>query len=245
MIYGNGDQIVQSPGVVTITYEMIHDTRIIPTDGRPHVGPTIRQYLGDAIGHWEGDELVVETTNFTNKTAIGVNGNGNRHSPQLKLTERFKRVAKDVVQYQVTVDDPLTYERPFTMSMPLTPLDGGRILPYSCHEGNMALTQSLGGERAEDRRLEEDRAKGIIRARRPVQDGLGVGGAPAGPGGGFGGRGAGGRSSRRNRRRRSTRRSRGDRRVLLGTELRLCGFCELCVDRRYCAGAGSIRSSAA
>ena len=94
--------------------------------------------------------------------------------------------------YQVTVDDPQTYERPFTMSMPLTPLDGGRILPYSCHEGNMALTQSLGGERAEDRRLEEDRAKGIIRARRPVQDGLGVGGAPVGPGGGgFGGGGRG------------------------------------------------------
>jgi len=190
VIYGNGNQIMQSPGVVTITYEMIHDTRIIHTDGRPHVGKAIRQYLDDAIGYWEGDELVVETTNFTNQTAIGVNGNGNRHSTQLKLTERFKRVAKDIVQYQVTVDDPLTYERPFTMSMPLTPLDGARILPYTCHEGNMALFQSLGAERAEDRRLEEDRAKGIIRARRPVQDGLGVGGAPAGPGGGlFGGRG--------------------------------------------------------
>jgi hypothetical protein len=189
VIYGNGNQIVQGPGVVTITYEMIHDTRIIHTDGRPHVGPAIRQYLGNSIGRWEGDELVVETTGFTDRTAIGLNGNGNRTSTQLKLTERFKRVAKDLVQYQVTVDDPVTYERPWTMSMPLTPLDGGRILPYSCHEGNMALTQSLGGERAEDRALEADRAKGIIRPRRPVQDGLGVGGAPAGPGG-FGGRGA-------------------------------------------------------
>jgi hypothetical protein len=96
------------------------------------------------------------------------------------------------VQYQVTVDDPFTYERPWTISMPLTPLDGGRILPYSCHEGNMALVQSLGAERAEDRRLEEDRAKGVIRARRPVQDGLGIGGTPVGPGGGGfgGGRGA-------------------------------------------------------
>jgi hypothetical protein len=189
VIYGNGNQIVQGPGVVTITYEMIHDTRIIHTDGRPHVGPAIRQYLGNSIGRWEGDGLVVETTGFTDRTAIGLNGNGNRTSTQLKLTERFKRVAKDIVQYQVTVDDPVTYERPWTMSMPLTPLDGGRILPYSCHEGNMALTQSLGGERAEDRALEADRAKGIIRPRRPVQDGLGVGGAPAGPGG-FGGRGA-------------------------------------------------------
>jgi hypothetical protein len=192
VIYGNGAQIVQGPGVVAITYEMIHDTRIIHTNGRAHVGPAIHEYLGDPQGHWEGDELVVETTNFTDRTAIGLNGNGNRTSTRLTLTERFKRVAKDVVQYQVTVDDPLTYERPWTMSMPLTPLDGGRILPYSCHEGNMALTQSLGGERAEDRRLEEDRAKGIIRARRPVQDGLGVGGAPVGPGGGGfgGGRGA-------------------------------------------------------
>jgi hypothetical protein len=191
VIYGNGQEISQSPGYVTITYEMIHDTRVIPTDGRAHVSPKIHLLLGNSVGHWEGDELVVETTNFTNQTAIGVNGNGNRHSTQLKFIERFKRVAKDVVQYQVTIDDPLTYERPWTMSYPLTPLDGGRILPYTCHEGNMALTQSLGGERAEDRALAEDLKKGIVRARRPVQDGLGVGGAPVGPGGGglFGGRG--------------------------------------------------------
>jgi len=190
VIYGNGQEIQQSPGYVTITYEMIHDTRVIPTDGRPHVNPKIQLILGNSVGHWEGDELVVETTNFTNKTAIGVNGNGNRHSTQLNFIERIKRVAKDIVQYQVTIDDPLTYERPWTMSFPLTPLDGGRILPYTCHEGNMALTQSLGGERAEDRALAEDLKKGVVRARRPVQDGLGVGGAPAVPGGGlFGGRG--------------------------------------------------------
>jgi hypothetical protein len=190
VIYGNGQEISQSPGYVTITYEMIHDTRVIPTDGRKHVDPKIRLILGNSVGHWEGDELVVETTNFTDKTAIGVNGNGNRHSTQLKFIERIKRVAKDIVQYQVTIEDPLTYERPWTMSFPLTPLDGGRILPYTCHEGNMAILQSLGGERAEDRALAEDLKKGIVRARRPVQDGLGVGGAPAGPGGGlFGGRG--------------------------------------------------------
>ena len=193
VIYGNGAEIMQSPGYVTITYEMVHDTRIIPTDGRKHVDPKIHLILGNSVGHWAGYELVVETTNFTDKTAIGVNGNGNRHSTQLKLTERFKRVAKDIVQYQVTIDDPKTYERPWTMSFPLTPLDGGRILPYTCHEGNMALTQSLGGERAEDRALAEDLKKGIVRPRRPVQDGLGVGGAPAAPGGGlFGGGGPGG-----------------------------------------------------
>src|ERR1041384_7551295 len=116
VIYGNGQRIVQAPGVVALTYEMVHDTRVIYTDGRPHIGQAIRQYLGDSRAHWEGDELVVETTNLTDQTAIGVNGNGNRHSTQLKLTERIKRVAKDIVQYQVTIDDPLTYERPWTMS---------------------------------------------------------------------------------------------------------------------------------
>jgi hypothetical protein len=192
VIYGNGEEITQSPGYVTITYEMVHDTRIIPTDGRKHLDPKIHLVLGNSVGHWEGDELVVETTNFTDKTAIGVNGNGNRHSTELKLVERFKRVAKDVVQYQVTIEDPKTYERPWTMSFPLTPLDGGRILPYTCHEGNMALFQSLGGERAEDRALADDLKKGIVRPRRPVQDGLGVGGAPATPGGGLFGGGPGG-----------------------------------------------------
>jgi hypothetical protein len=190
VIYGNGQRIQQSPGVVAISYEMVHDTRIIYTDGRPHVASGIRQYLGDARGRWEGEELVVETTNMTDQTAIGLNGNGNRHSAQLKLTERFKRVASDIVQYQVTVDDPVTYVRPFTLSYPLTPLDGGGLLPYDCHEGNMALKQSLGAERAEDRALDEDRKKGINRPRRPVQDGLGVGGQPNAPVGRAGGAGA-------------------------------------------------------
>jgi hypothetical protein len=185
VVYGNGQRIVQAPGVVAVTYEMIHDTRLIYTDGRPHINQAIRQYLGDSRAHWEGDELVVETTNLTDKTAIGPNGNGNRHSAQMKLTERYKRVADDIVQYQLTVDDPVTYERPFTLSLPLTPLDGGKLLPYDCHEGNYALLQSLGAERAEDRALEEDRKKGIIRPRRPVQDGLGVGGQPISEGAGI------------------------------------------------------------
>jgi hypothetical protein len=190
VVYGNGNRIVQAPGVVAITYEMIHDTRVIYTDGRAHLGQAVHQYLGDSRGRWEGDELVVETTNLTDRTAIGLNGGGNRHSARMKLTERFKRVAGDIMQYQITIEDPVTYERPFTISMPLTPLDGGRLLPYECHEGNMALLQALGGERIEDRRLAEDLAKGIVRARRPVQDGLGVGGAPIGAPG-PGGRGAG------------------------------------------------------
>jgi hypothetical protein len=185
VVYGNGQRIVQAPGVVALSYEMVHDTRLIYTDGRPHINQAIRQYLGDSRAHWDGDELVVETTNLTDRTAIGPNGNGNRHSGEMKLTERFKRVADDVLQYQITIDDPVTYARPFTLSLPLTPLDGGKLLPYDCHEGNYAILQSLGGERAEDRALEEDRKKGIIRPRRPVQGGLGVGGQPIAEGAGI------------------------------------------------------------
>jgi hypothetical protein len=169
VIYGNGNRIVQAPGMVAISYEMVHDTRVIYTDGRPHAGQAIRQYLGDSRGRWQGDELIVETTNLTDKTSIGLNGNGLRHSARMKLTERIKRIGNDVLQYQVTIDDPVTYERPFTISMPLTPLSGGVLLPYECHEGNYAISQSLAAERAEDRALEEDRAKGINRLRRPVQ----------------------------------------------------------------------------
>jgi hypothetical protein len=180
VIYGNGNRIVQAPGVIAITYEMVHDTRVIYTDGRPHVGQGIRQYLGDSRGHWEGGDLVVETTNLSDRTAIGLNGGGIRHSTKMRLTERIRRVASDILQYQITVDDPLTYQQPFTISMPLTPLDGGELLPYECHEGNMALLQALGGERAEDRKLAADLARGIRRPRRPVQDGLGVGGQPLG-----------------------------------------------------------------
>src|SRR5687767_8856640 len=159
---------------------MIHDTRVLYTDGRPHIGQGIRQYLGDSRARWDGDELVVETTNLTDKTSIGGNGNGLRHSAQMKIVERFKRVADDILQYQFTIDDPVTYVRPFTMSFPLTPLDGGVILPYECHEGNQAVRNSLSAERAEDKALADDLARGIVRARRPVQD------APAGGGRGRG-----------------------------------------------------------
>ena len=195
VIYGNGNRIVQAPGLVAISYEMIHDTRILYTDGRPHIGTAIRQYLGDARARWEGDELVVETTNLTDRTSIGGNGNGLRHSERMTIVERFKRVAEDLIQYQFTVDDPVTYARPFTLSMPWTPLDGGMLLPYECHEGNQAVRNSLSAERAEDRALADDLAKGIIRTRRPVQEGGRGGAAPrrgsdAAARGGGAGRGA-------------------------------------------------------
>ena len=169
--YGNGNRIVQAPGMVVITYEMIHDTRVIYTDGRPRLGQAIRQYLGDSRARWDGATLVVETTNLTDKTSIATGGVGLRHSAETTLTERITRVAADVLQYQVTIDDPLTYVEPFTISMPLTPPYGGMLLPYDCHEGNYSLAHALSAERAEDRAVEEDRQRGIIRPRRPVQEG--------------------------------------------------------------------------
>jgi hypothetical protein len=198
VIYGNGNRIVQAPGVVALSYEMLPDTRIFYTDGRARISQTIGQYLGDSRARWEGEELVVETTNLTDLTAFGVNGNGTRHSKAMRITERFRRVAEGIVQYQATWDDPLTYQAPFTVSFPLTPLDGGMLLPYDCHPGNTAISMSLPAERQEDRLLAQDLAKGVTRPRRAVQEcGAGVGSAPvAGCGtapapaaGGRGGRG--------------------------------------------------------
>jgi hypothetical protein len=186
VIYGNGNRIVQAPGVVAFSYEMLPDTRIFHTDGRPHLQQKIVQYLGDSVARWEGEELVVETTNLTDLTAFGVNGNGTRHSKAMKITERFRRVAPDIIQYQATWDDPLTYEKPFTVSFPLTPLDGGVLLPYECHSGNKAIEMSLAAERDEDRSMAEAAANGIKRERRPINQNAGGGGG----GGRGGGRGA-------------------------------------------------------
>jgi hypothetical protein len=165
-IYGNGVTIVQGPGSVAISYEMVHDTRIIPLDGRPRLASTTRQYMGDARGRFEGDTLVVETTNFTDKTAIS----GVRHSDALRLTERIRRVDDSTIDYEVTIDDPKTYARPWTMVLQLTQPPGGfQMFPYECHEGNHGLRNILSAERAEDQALADDLKKGIVRKRRPVQ----------------------------------------------------------------------------
>jgi hypothetical protein len=167
--YGNGNTIVQAPGMVIISYEMVHDTRVIYTDGRKHLNSGVRQYLGDSRGRWEGNTLVVDTRNFTDKTSVGPNGNGLRHSADMVMTERITRVGDDIVQYEVSVNDPKTYTAPFTISMPLTPLRGDMLLPYECHEGNYGLKNALSAERAEDKAVADDLAKGITRPRRPVQ----------------------------------------------------------------------------
>jgi hypothetical protein len=167
--YGNGNRIIQTPDSVVIAYEMIHDTRIVPVDGRAPLMNRVRQYLGDSRGRWEGDTLVIETTNFTDRTSIGPNGNGLRHSDEMKIVEHFTRVADDVLVYDMTMIDPKTYTRPFTIAAPLVSTPGFQLLPYDCHEGNEAIYNIMRGQRAEDRAIEEDRARGIIRPRRPVQ----------------------------------------------------------------------------
>jgi hypothetical protein len=185
VIYGNGNRIVQGPGMVAFSYEMLPDTRLFHLDGRAHVNQKIGMYMGDSRARWEGDELVVETTNLTDQTAFGINGLGTQHSKAMRITERFLRVADDIIQYQATWDDPFTYTAPFTVSFPLTPLDGGVLLPYECHSGNKAIEMSLAAERHEDRTMAEASAKGIKRERRPINQNAG--------GGGRGGAGRGGR----------------------------------------------------
>jgi hypothetical protein len=162
VIYGNGLEIHQTPTDVVIRYEMIHETRIIPIDDpRPRLGDGIKMYMGDARGRFEGDTLVVETKNLIGRTAIGNNGNGPPLTPSATLVERFTRVADDRIDYSVTVTDPETYTAPFTIAFPITPQPDYQVLPYECHEGNMALRNILSAARAEDRAIAEARAKGL------------------------------------------------------------------------------------
>jgi len=157
VVYNNGTEIVQAPGYVAIRYEMIHDTRIIPLDpstssgSRPRLSAAIRQYMGDARGHWEGDTLVVDTTNFNG--TIGVTGNGRLRptSDALHVTERFTRTSPDTVQYQATVRDPKTWTAPWTVSFPLKRDDGYGFYEYACHEGNNAMRNILSGARAAEK----------------------------------------------------------------------------------------------
>jgi hypothetical protein len=148
-IYGNAYQIVQTPDTVAIRYEMIHETRIIPLDGRPHARPGVRLLMGDARGHFDGDTLVVETTNFTNRTHFGYNNRYN--SDKEKIVERFTPVAPGKLTWEVTIDDPEVWTRPWTFAMTLTRDDTQPIFEYACHEGNYGLRDILSGARAEDR----------------------------------------------------------------------------------------------
>jgi hypothetical protein len=147
-IYGNSYRIVQGQGFVAILYEMIHEARVIPLESQPrqHVGSGIHLDMGDARGHWEGDTLVVETTNFHPRSVYR-----NANAATLRLTERFTRISPDKVKWSVTVDDPSTWTRPWTFAMPLTANESEPLLPYECHEGNYGLRNILSAARAEER----------------------------------------------------------------------------------------------
>jgi hypothetical protein len=176
VIYGNGLRITQNPTSVAISYEMIHDTRIIALDDRPHLSADVRQYMGNARGRWEADTLVVETANFTDKTSIGGNGNGTRHSESLILTERFTRVDPDMIEYIATVEDPVTYTAPFTIRLMITTQPNYETYEYNCHEGNGAVGHSLSGERAYERQVAEAIAKG--ETPPPRANGMNIYGRP-------------------------------------------------------------------
>jgi hypothetical protein len=145
--YGNGTQIIQSREYVAIRYEMIHETRLIPLERRAHVGEKIRMYMGDSRGRWENGALVVETSNLTDKTNIT---GGVRHSRNLRLIERFARLDDETIQYDVTIDDPQTWVRPWRLSFPLIREAAYELFEYACHEGNRALPNILEASRLEE-----------------------------------------------------------------------------------------------
>jgi hypothetical protein len=147
-LYNNNYQIVQAPGYVMILVEMIHDVRVIPLDGRPNLSSNVRQWMGSSRGRWEGDTLVVETANFTDKTAF------QGSSENMRLTERFTRVDEKTIRYRFTVDDPSTWSRPWSAEVPWTQTIGP-LFEHACHEGNYGMMNTLAGARADEKRAAE------------------------------------------------------------------------------------------
>ena len=155
-VYGNGARIVQTPDSVVISYEMVHDTRVIPLDGRPHIGAGLKQWMGDSRARWDGDTLVVESSNFTDRTNVG----GAKHSEALRIVERFTRIDPEMIDYEIRVDDPHTFTQPWTMRMTITRQPDYEIYEYGCHEGNNAMRNALSAERAYEAAVAEAKAKG-------------------------------------------------------------------------------------
>jgi hypothetical protein len=154
--YNNNYQIFQTPPHVAILHEMVHDVRIVPLDNRPHLAPAVRQWNGDARGRWDGDTLVVESTNFSPKQEYTF---GPRTSSGgMRLIERFTRLDKDTLMYEFTVEDPKTFSRPFSAEFPMR--KGEAVYEYACHEGNYGMVGILGGSREIERKAAEDARKG-------------------------------------------------------------------------------------
>jgi len=155
--YNMNYQILQTPRYVAILHEMFHDVRIIPTDGRPHVGQNIRQWLGDPRGRWEDNTLIVETANFADKASYWWSASWRASRPSLRLVERFTRVDAETINYQFTMDDPTMFSRPWTAAVPMTTnqaargVTTGRLYEYACHEGNYSIVNVLSGARAREK----------------------------------------------------------------------------------------------
>jgi hypothetical protein len=145
VMYGNNYQIIQAPGYIVITYEIVHEARVIPLDGRTHIGRAIRAHMGDPRGRWDGNALVVETTNFTSASAYR-----NANAETFRVIERFTRVAPDRIEWTATLDDPTTWTSPWTIAMPLT-ADPNPIFGFECHEHNYGLRNILSAARAAER----------------------------------------------------------------------------------------------
>lgn len=180
-IYNSGSRIVQGPGWVAFQNEMIHETRVIPTDGRPQVGSSISNWMGTSVGRWEGDVLVVETRNIKPESPV----NGQPLSDQGVIVERFTLSDPHTLDYRVTINDPKTYVAPFTYRMPIPREEDYGYFEYACHEGNYAMPNLLRGSRVEEKRRAEAAARGekVPEYVEPARGG--------GPGGGRGGRGGG------------------------------------------------------
>ena len=156
-LYGNSVQIIQSKDYVAIRYEMVHESRLIPIAGRgaarQHINPTLTSYYGDATARWEGDTLVVDTVNYNGKLGVGFfGGGGGATTATLHTIEKFTRTAPNKVEYSATFDDPKTWTRPWTFSLPFTEDDSQAIFEYACHEGNYGLRNILSAGRSDDRK---------------------------------------------------------------------------------------------
>ena len=147
--YNNNYHIAQTPDYVAIRYEMLAEIRFIPLDGRPHLEPNVRQWMGNSRGHWEGNTLVVETTGYSPKSTFVFPA-----SDALRVVERFTRTAEGTIDYQYTVHDPATYTKPWTAVLPMVKSEGP-IYEYACHEGNYGMTNLLAGSRAEEKAAAE------------------------------------------------------------------------------------------
>jgi hypothetical protein len=152
--YNSNYHIVQGPGYVLILTEMIHDARLIPLDGRPAPPARVRQWMGVSRGRWEGETLVVETTNFSGRNPL------RGSSEHMRVTERLTRVADDRILYRFTVEDPSTWTKPWTAEMPMQKTTGP-IFEHACHEGNFSVANTLAGARAEEKKAAEAAKPGV------------------------------------------------------------------------------------